>query len=257
VSTIRASGFRLTDVERLAEQLGVRDFRARDDSAFQMLLGDVQRLKQEIRLGSNSGAGGTQTGLTEADVLALIAGNSLDTSSIVSADASVTITPDTAANEVDLSVAAASTFNSRPFSAERDTDQSLTGSFADVGFTEVLDPSGSFSSDTYTFAVTGVFFAQFVINVDLVDTGVNAVQAAVEYKFAGTSPFASRPTSEAVLSAITTTAGNLDFGNRVDATQALAVSVTAGQTVKVQARLTVGDSATIRSALFCGFYLST
>ena len=79
MSAIRASGYRLTDVERLAEALGVKGFRARDDNAFQMLLGDVQRIKQELRLGSNSGAGGTSTGGTTIG-------------SVASSDGSVTVT---------------------------------------------------------------------------------------------------------------------------------------------------------------------
>ncbi len=48
MSDIRAAGHSLKDPD--------------DDDAFQMLIGDLQRLKQELRMGSYSGAGGSQVG---------------------------------------------------------------------------------------------------------------------------------------------------------------------------------------------------
>lgn len=48
MTVIRAAGYGLKDQD--------------DDAAFQMLVTDVIRLKQEVRMGSNSGAGGTEVG---------------------------------------------------------------------------------------------------------------------------------------------------------------------------------------------------
>lgn len=143
MSDIRAVGYALKDQE--------------DDSAFQMLVTDVQRLKQEVRKGSNSGAGGTTVatpGLVNADQLK-----------------GVTISTATPTNGQNLQYNSSTglwtpaTTSSAPilFAGDGDAASPRSGAVTKVGFTvsvNNIDTNSAFdyTNDQYVIPTTGYYF---------------------------------------------------------------------------------------------------
>ncbi len=118
MSIIRAVGYGMKDAE--------------DDAAFQMLVTDVQRLKQELRMGSTSGAGGTDVG------------------------GPVTTTPTTTPTTTSNLYAVAAIGGSSSASGV-DTTQS---------FSTVYDLSGgAWNGTTYTIPVAGSYLATSTMDV--------------------------------------------------------------------------------------------